>query len=32
LTAAVDAAFFALDVEIDGCGLFIEICPFDIFR
>ena len=32
LTAAVDAAFFAIDVEIDGCGLLIEICPFDIFR
>lgn len=31
LTAAVDATFLTLDVEIDGCGLLTEMTPFDIF-
>ena len=31
LTAAVDGAFFKLDVEICDCGLFIENYPFDTF-
>ncbi len=31
LAAQVYAAFFTLDVETYGCGLFIEMSPFDIF-